>query len=237
VLQHTYVSTANPISGIATLTTLKAKFILPRSVTVQWTEAPGSILPLFMEAQILQDCVCGTHFLDSQATIEAIAKQPSCLADFDVNKCSAGPYDMEVDLWTAIQAGSCTCVNYTTDVRTLQLYWNDHPLAATYTMPNNALVHSSLLLSAASMTSVAMAAFIFAFLWWRNRATPRRQRNDVMELYMGDRRRSAARIDGTASAVRTVSDFDAPSEVVPQFDYEQHEHDDDGQHPRDDGQL
>ena len=135
----------------------------------------------------LQDCVCGNNYLYSQTDIAAIALQKSCDADFLPDFCTAGPYQLSVDLWQSIQAGQCTCVNYTTDPRTLQLYWNDHPIAVQWDLsaiPSTIMVHSSLLLSVASMTSVAMAAFIFSVIWWRRkrRRQLRRGRQEMLTM-------------------------------------------------------
>lgn len=191
----------------------------------------------------LQDCVCGTSFVQDQKAIEAIALQKSCNADFLPDFCTAGPYQLTVDLWQSIQAGRCTCVNYTTDPRTLQLYWNDHPIAVQWDLsavPSTTAVHSSLLLSIASMTSVAMAAFIFSVIWWRGKQRRRRRRGRQqtisMELVQPP---SGARGPVPVPAIAGVTfDFaDADPQLVTEPDDECSDADDESDDSAQDGQL
>ena len=191
----------------------------------------------------LQDCVCGTSYLDSQATIAAIALQKSCDADFLPEYCTAGPYDLTVDLWQSIQAGQCTCVNYTTDPRTLQLYWNDHPIAVQWdlpAMPSTTLVHSSLLLSIASMTSVAMAAFIFTVIWWRGKRNrrPRRARQEVISMEMVQPPSGTRRPAPVPAVAGVTIDFaDTDFELVAQSHDDCSDADDECNDAAQDGQL
>ncbi len=132
----------------------------------------------------MDECYCGDESVYSRKIIEQIAAEQSCDAIINPDFCETGTFVLSVDVWLNIQRGICECVPFDNDARTLRLYWNEHPIDTTVPTPPRANDASSFLLSVAALTSVLLAAFIFAVLKCRRmnvrrRATRRRVRVSV----------------------------------------------------------
>lgn len=121
----------------------------------------------------MDECYCGNDILYSRNVIEEIAREENCDAIIHPDFCETGTFVLSVDVWLNIQRGSCECIPFDNDARTLRLYWNEHPIDTTPVIPR-ASDSSSFLLSVAALTSVLLAAFIFAVLKCRRIATRRR---------------------------------------------------------------
>jgi hypothetical protein len=108
----------------------------------------------------MEECYCGDYSVYSKPIIEEIALEKSCDAYFDPDYCQAGVHILALDVWLAIQAGSCECTAFANDARTLRLYWNDHPLAIESVTQSKTSAYSPLL-SIAALSAVVLGFFVF----------------------------------------------------------------------------
>ncbi len=112
--------------------------------------------------------------MERRSFIEEIAAAEACDSYWDVNKCRAGDHEIDVDLWGLIMGGKCECVTFETDPRTLRLYFNDHPLV----IEQESITRKfSPMLSLAALSSVILACFFYASVWFKRKVDRRRTIN------------------------------------------------------------